>query len=414
MQYNGINEGTAMMVNNIEEQDFFLSHLNTDLDVLEYGCGESTLTIAPLVKSLTCFENKEAWAMEIKARVKAAGYTNVTILTVKENKEPSADYDDGTYEDFKNYVDAISAFPPHSFDVVFIDGRARVACAKACIPFLKPEGYIFIHDYRHPTEQYRRREYEVVEEFLLPVDQVFALGKLIPRPAQSLPALSADLLKIDENVCWYKNEVVDEMNRFYDIHLKDQQITKHFKPFTDLLNHARVKEILDKYGVHGDLIDIGCGTAMLSEFCKDHNYHGADLRHVVAGCAMRNYPQYFYRCCDVYNDSLYWLASFDMVVVNGLLDVMQHPIMILEKILSAMSYGSLLIIHRQEITTQGPTKTIVNGSYGSVTYHSIIERSHFEAVLQSYNCVVVDETVCGFTNWENGGSSFLIEKKNLF
>lgn len=404
MQYNGINEGTTMMVNNIEEQEFFLAHLTKEMTVLEYGCGESTMTIAPLVKHLVCIEHKEAWATEIMSRVNAAGYTNVQMIVKKENHEPSANYDDGTYEDFKDYVEAIHQFAPETFDIVFIDGRARVDCAKGCVPYVKKSGCIFIHDYRHPTEEYRRREYEVVEDFLELEGHVFALGKLVPKYwMKTIAKFTLQDMQVDQDVCWYKNEVIEEMNRFYDLHLKNQDIIKHFKPFTDLL-----EQIIN----NGDLtlLDIGCGTAMLSEFCKNYAYYGADLPHVVAGCALRNYPQYFYRGCEVYNEDIWWIGEFDIVVINGLLDVMQYPLFVLKKLLNALAWGGYLIIHRQEVTELGPTRILKNGSYGSTTYHSIIAREDLQNVIKEYDCVIIKETQCGFTNWENTGNSFLIYK----
>jgi SAM-dependent methyltransferase len=397
MQYNGINEGTAMMVNNIDEQDFFLKHLRPDMEVLEYGCGESTLTIAPLVHHLTCIEHKAEWVKEIQMRLAEKGIINVSIIVAPPNHEPSADYDDGTYQDFKDYVDVIgetkdaNGNSPNSFDIVFIDGRARVECARKCIPYLKPGGLIFIHDYRHPTEIYRRREYEVVEEFLNHDGQVFAIAKFTPKTKEQLAMV------INEHVCWYKDEVVEEMNHFYDIHLKNHDLTKHFKAFTDLLFHEKLQAVMQVEG-YMELLDLGCGSGILSEFIGEYNYFGADLPHVVAGCAMRNYPQYFYRGCDIYKDDLDWIYHYDVVVINGVLDVMQHPIAVLEKLLEAMCIGGFLIIHRQEIAKDGETRTQINGSYGSVTYHSVINRKEFEDILEKYWCNIVHETTCGFTN----------------
>ena len=198
---------------------------------------------------------------------------------------------------------------------------------------------------------------------------------------------------------------------FYDRYLKDHALSQHFKAFTDLLEHPRVKQNFpDKYGVAGDIIDIGCGTAMLSEFCKGHNYRGADLPHVVAGCAMRNYPQYLYRGFDIYNDSIDWISQFDIIILNAVLDIMQYPLAILRKVVSAMSLGAFLIIHRQEITKEGSTKIIQNGSYGSLTYHAILAKKEFEDILFEHDCQIIHETSPGFSNWEDGGKSFLIHK----
>src|SRR5688500_7391126 len=96
---------------------------------------------------------------------------------------------------------------------------------------------------------------------------------------------------IDQNTCWYQKDCANEMNRSYDVLIKGQDITKHLEAFTTLLKRTDLKGC--------PIIDLGCGTAMLSDFCKEFTYHGADLPHILSGAAMRNYRQYFYHACDL-------------------------------------------------------------------------------------------------------------------
>jgi 2-polyprenyl-3-methyl-5-hydroxy-6-metoxy-1,4-benzoquinol methylase len=444
MSYENINEGTRMMVNNIDEENFFLSHLTKDMVVLEFGCGESTLTILPLVKELHSVEHNSKWAEEVAGRLDkqtASHYSinpmvnhgivyqfqNMCIHNIPPNKEPSADYDDGTYEDFKDYVNVLDRFKKELFDIIFIDGRARVACAAACVDYLKPGGLIFIHDYFHPTEKYRRREYECVEEFLEKTGQVFAIARFVPKKdtivisqkdmnsfmeeGKEDARIESDLkynMLVDKTTCWYQDSVVEEMNRFYDQHVREPEVRNHphFTAFKTLLRYAE----LDAFNMGKSLVDLGCGGAAISDYCEDWEYSGADLKHIVIGCAMRNYPDKFYRICDVMEEDISWIAQFDMVVVNGLLDIMQYPLTLLNKILQFLCVGGYLIIHRQEITESGETHTIVNGSYGGETYHSIISRNDFNTALHVHSCSIVQSATCGFSNWENNGSSFLIKK----
>src|SRR5688572_280459 len=147
--------------------------------------------------------------------------------------------------------------------------------------------------------------------------------------------------------CWHSETGVIEMNAFYDKHIKggaDDFIMEHMNKFSELLPD-----------VSGKLLDLGCGTGMLSEFKKNYEYYGADLQHILNESSMRNYPQYFYRVCDVEKDGLEWIGEFDIVVMNALIDVMQIPAAVLRKILSACKGG--IIIHRQEITESGETKS---------------------------------------------------------
>lgn len=208
-------------------------------------------------------------------------------------------------------------------------------------------------------------------------------------------------MEIDNNSCWYQQSCVDEMNRFYDAHHNNAEVCRHFSAFTQLLT------LTDEKG--SELVDLGCGTAMLSNYCKENVYIGADLPHIVAGCAMRNYNRFLYRACDIINDDITWINKYNIVVVNAVIDIMQHPLEMLSKILS--STKKYLIIHRQEITEAGQTKVIQNGSYGGYTYHSIINRKDFLKALEDNNFDIVKEIRLDFGNWENGGSSFLIRKR---
>ncbi len=211
--------------------------------------------------------------------------------------------------------------------------------------------------------------------------------------------------EVDKKTCWYRPEIViEEMNRFHDKHIRNHDIQKHLLPFTELL------ALTDHPGE--DVIDLGCGTAMLSMFCKNHRYIGADLPHILQGCAMRNYPEYFYRSCDLVEDDLSWIKDFNIVIVNGVIDIMQYPLEMLGKILDHCK--KYLVIHRQEITEKGETHTVVNGSYGGTTYHSIFSRKDFMQLLDEKNFEVVAQRNLEFGNWENGGCSFLLRKRKSY
>lgn len=54
---------------------------------------------------------------------------------------------DGTKEEFWDYVGAVSFFNVSTFDAVFVDGRARVACAEAALLYMSQKSVLFIHDW---------------------------------------------------------------------------------------------------------------------------------------------------------------------------------------------------------------------------------------------------------------------------
>lgn len=206
---------------------------------------------------------------------------------------------------------------------------------------------------------------------------------------------------IDTSTCWYNESCVEEMNRFHDAYKDDESVNEHLKVFVKMLEDTGLSNV--------PLLDIGCGTAMLSKHCKTFLYHGADLQHVIAASAMRNYPRNSYRIMDIHDDDLKWIHQFPVVVMNGFVDVMQNPIEILDKVLSnATEY---VIIHRQEISTTLETHVTKNGSYGGETFHSIINRKIFEHLIDRNHFDIVKEYNLNFSNWENGGNSFLLRKR---
>lgn len=364
------------------EEDFLFSFLNKDSVVMEFGCGRSTLAIASRVKEVYSIEHDERWYEKMLPLMP----DNATLFHVSRNKVEAPGHD-GTEEDYYDYVH----FPEtlaKTFSVCLIDGRARVACARVIVDRMSNGGVILIHDYKNRNEKYRRPEYEVVEDFLIPIGHVYALGAFKRKDDMD-----------NQKMCWSENECCESMNRFYDNHLKGHDVQTHFAGFNELLAQCPTGS---------KLIDLGTGTAFTSELCKNFFFEGADLEHIIEGCAKRNYPQYKYHVCDIEEDSLAFLNGYPVVVLNGVLDVMQSPLSILSRILTHAN--RFVLIHRQEVTEDGKSHYTVMPSYSSSTYHSIVNRTEFSNRVTDMGFRIVDEKKLTFGNWENGGASFLLER----
>lgn len=204
------------------------------------------------------------------------------------------------------------------------------------------------------------------------------------------------------SMCWYNQQCVDEVNRFVDMHVKDKPLADHFQGLQQLLS------LVPKGST---LLDIGTGSAMVAEVCKDFKFFGCDLPHMIAGCAMRNQPNYFYRSCDVIEDNLAWINEFDIILLNAVIDVMYNGPGVLRRVLThARRY---VIIHRQEVTQLGTTRSVINGSYGGKTYHCIINYNDFTSLVDEMGFDIIGETNLTFGNWEGGGSSFLLLNRSF-
>ncbi len=103
---------------------FLTPRVRSDMTVYEYGSGYSTMWWADRVKSVVTCEHDEAWYKDLKGRLPANVDSHHVAL------EYGGDYSRHILQYEK------------AFDVVIIDGRDRVNCAKNAIGALKEAGVI--------------------------------------------------------------------------------------------------------------------------------------------------------------------------------------------------------------------------------------------------------------------------------
>jgi SAM-dependent methyltransferase len=112
--------------------DFISDRLRPDMEIFEYGSGNSTLWFADRVKRVDAIEHDEKWYKIMKQRIP----NNVNLYFIK------LDYD-GEYSRFPLNLNK-------KYDIIIIDGRDRVNCIKISIKCLKPEGVIVLDDSERP------------------------------------------------------------------------------------------------------------------------------------------------------------------------------------------------------------------------------------------------------------------------
>ena len=158
-----------------EEEDFLFSHLNKDMEVLEWGSGSSTKAISKRVKDVVTIEHDRAYFKLIESE----NLPNVKAYHVMPNSIEKRG-NDGTLDNYRDYINLPKVFK-RKFDLIFIDGRARVECAKVAVELLELNGVILIHDYRNPNPACDRLEYREVETFLDIQDFAYALYLFKPK-----------------------------------------------------------------------------------------------------------------------------------------------------------------------------------------------------------------------------------------
>ena len=151
-----------------KEKNFFLKSLSKEKSVLEYGCGKFSFKIAEKSKDLLSVEHQSDWYHKIFNQKPK----NLNLAL----KPPSLSYQegsgDGTYEQFKDYVDYPIDKGP--FDVILIDGRSRVACASKCKLMCHQDTIVFVHDYTGVRD---KTLYKMIPKYLNLIDSFGTMAK---------------------------------------------------------------------------------------------------------------------------------------------------------------------------------------------------------------------------------------------
>ena len=153
-----------------EEKEFFLSHLNKDQDVLEWGSGSSTSVIAKRVKTITSIEHNKKWYDEVLKNLPENA--KLHYVPSKHHHDWRVD-GDGSPDNFEEYI----SYPvelDNKYDLILIDGRVRVQCASVCKKISKKDTIIFVHDF---SDQRISSGYDKIYEHLELVEKVRTMAK---------------------------------------------------------------------------------------------------------------------------------------------------------------------------------------------------------------------------------------------
>lgn len=117
-------------------------------DVLEWGSGNSTLYFSqylPPDSDWIAIEHNDGWAEQVGNMIRQDGRENVSLHMIPPDGPFLDGVEDGTFDSFRNYVLAPTGMD-RQFGLIFVDGRARVACMAAGWPLLESSGIMVLHD----------------------------------------------------------------------------------------------------------------------------------------------------------------------------------------------------------------------------------------------------------------------------
>lgn len=151
--------------------------------VFEYGSGASTVWLGNRSGEVHSVEHHAGFA-EVMRRVLTQADLDGTVqlheVAVQQSPHPVTrsgrkGEDTVDYTDYVRCIEGVGGL----FDVVVVDGRARVACCLAAIPFLAPDGIILFDDSQRP--RYR----EGLEGSGLDVQRIWGWVPSLPYPRQT-------------------------------------------------------------------------------------------------------------------------------------------------------------------------------------------------------------------------------------
>jgi SAM-dependent methyltransferase len=127
-----------------------LKKLTPGCRLLEWGSGGSTLWLAdrlPVGATLTSIDHDPEWHSRVKERI--GHRDNVRLLLRPANgplgRNATIEEENSTY--LQDYIQAVDG---ELFDVILVDGVARVSCMQQATKLLAPNGTLFLHDAHRP------------------------------------------------------------------------------------------------------------------------------------------------------------------------------------------------------------------------------------------------------------------------
>lgn len=111
--------------------------------VFEWGSGISTIWYAQRVKTLVSIEHHEGWFFKVTDWLEEKNLANVDLHYLPPDEAG----------EFQKYTQSILQYADNFFDLVAIDGRNRVECARQAASKVKIGGYLILDDSHRPRYQ---------------------------------------------------------------------------------------------------------------------------------------------------------------------------------------------------------------------------------------------------------------------
>jgi hypothetical protein len=140
----------------------FISRLSACTKYYEVGAGGTTLLAAGSsnVIDMTVVEADKNWCDMVKAKIERKDVNFVHInYSHGAWSAPTDKTQKHVWEEYSKYIQTTN----NTYDLIFIDGRFRVACAAASYNYLTAEGYLMVHDFVAEKRKSYAKLYEIYD-----------------------------------------------------------------------------------------------------------------------------------------------------------------------------------------------------------------------------------------------------------
>jgi predicted O-methyltransferase YrrM len=121
--------------------EFLNDNINDSMQVLEYGCGSSTIWLAQRVGGIISIEHSKDWADKVTQLIPSSLRHKINIIHIP-NQEQGEHVGSGGrfYDRYTNHIKTLDK----TFDIICVDGRCRSQCIINSIDHIKDDGFLLI------------------------------------------------------------------------------------------------------------------------------------------------------------------------------------------------------------------------------------------------------------------------------
>lgn len=184
------------------EIDVVLRHLGRVDTYLEWGSGGSTLNFARFARQRAhSIEHDQNWCTSMADAIsddaelsRVVSYHCIPVARGTLGWGKTSPFEEGTYSQFRSYIDYIDHLNESTFDFILDDGRARVPAAIKSLSYITKDSVLVLHDAER-LPKFRSRSYYDVLKYYEPIDSVGGInrqGVVILKRKSSLHHLEGD------------------------------------------------------------------------------------------------------------------------------------------------------------------------------------------------------------------------------